>query len=270
MRVWGFTVLLFLSTPIFCQVPSQPNSHRLTFYLEKYLQTNSGTNVSGADFVSFIGQIENKRNTKRSDADFLRLVFTKIHSKFLKNYKEYSPFDELIKRGDYNCLTGTALYALALDYFGYEYKVIETNYHIFILTNTSEGNVLLEATDPQYGFIVNEKTIKDKINEYRQDKIAEASKNKSYYQFSFELYKEVNLDELTGLLYYNRAVAAFNDKSIDLSIELLQESASYYNSERIDEFSTIILQMLANSKLEATTKQAYLNKIKLLGKSAVL
>lgn len=270
MRVWGFTVFIFLPTLVFSQLATQPNADRLTSYLQKYLQTNSTANVSGTEFISFVEQIKSKRNTKKSDADFLKLLFTKIHSKFLKNYSEYKPFDELLTRGDYNCLTGTALYALTLDYFGYEYKVIETNYHIFILAKTSAGNVLLEATDPQYGFVDNEKLVGEKITEYRQNKVAEVSGNKTYYHFSFELYNEVDLDELRGLLYYNRAVSAFNEKNIDLSIELLREATTYYQSERIAEFSNVILQMLTNSKLETATRQAYLNKVKLLGKPAIL
>ena len=270
MRVLGFTVFFFLPTLVFSQVATQPNANRLASYLQKYLETNAVTNVSGDEFLSFVGQIESKRNIKKSDVDFLRLLFTKVHSKFLKNYSEYKPFDELLTRGDYNCLTGTALYALILDYFGYEYKVIETNYHIFILAKTSSGNVLLEATDPQYGFVNNEKLVDEKIREYRQNKVAEASGNKTYYNFSFQLYHEVDLDELRGLLYYNRAVAAFNEKHIDLSIELLRQATAYYQSERIDEFSNILLQMLVNSNLEITTKKVYLNKVKLLGRSAIL
>ncbi len=267
MRVWTIIVFYFLPIVVWGQ-HYETSPDRFKIYLQKYLETNSELTASSENLISFVGKLNEKR-TLKSDSEFLRLIFTKIHSKFLKQYHDYVPFDELLTSGKYNCLTGTTLYALVLDHFEFDYKVIETNYHIFLLVNTRQGRVLLEATDSQSGFVNNEKMIEGRISQYRQNKLVEASSNKSYYHFKFDLYNEVDLNELTGLLYYNLAVSAFNRHQIDQSISLLDLAATYYSSERIEEFSRVILLTLVHSNLENAAKQTYLNKVKSIGRSAI-
>jgi len=268
MRIRIIIVLYFLPMVVFGQ-NYETSPDRFKTYLQKYLEPNSGVTTTSENLLFFIEKLGEKRAPK-SDSEFLRLIFTKVHSKFLKHYGDYVPFDELLTSGKYNCLTGTMLYALVLDHFAFDYKVIETNYHIFLLVNTKHGRVLLEATDPQSGFVDDEKIIEEKINQYRQNKLVEASSNKSYYQFKFDLYNEVDLNELTGLLYYNLAVRAFNQHQIEQSISLLEMATSYYSSERIEEFSKVILLTLVHSNLESTTKQTYVNKVKSIGRSTIL
>ena len=268
MRFSTIIVFYFLPILVFGQ-NYETGPDRFKTYLQKYLETHSGVTTSSENLISFVEKLDEKR-TLKSDAEFLRLIFTKVHSKFLKHYSDYVPFDELLTSGEYNCLTGTTLYALVLDHFTFDYKVIETNYHIFLLVNTKQGRVLIEATDPQSGFVDDEKIIEERINQYRQNKFVEASSNKSYYHFTFDLYNEVDLNELTGLLYYNLAVSAFNQHQIEQSISLLEMATSYYSSERIEEFSRVILLTLVHSNLESTTKQTYVNKVKSIGRTTIL
>ena len=130
MRVWCLFVLHFLPALLFGQ-QAEEDPNRFKIYLQKYQETSNPRNTSSADILSFLGKLENRRNSTKSDVDFLKVVFGKVHNKFLKHYEDYVSFNDLISRGGYNCLTGTAVYALVLDHFGFDYKVIETNYHIF-------------------------------------------------------------------------------------------------------------------------------------------
>jgi hypothetical protein len=99
-----------------------------------------------------------------------------------------------------------------LDHFNVPYKIIETNYHIFLVAQTDKGSVLFETTDPANGFVTNNEEIKDRIARYRQNSIRSAASSKAYYRYNFDLYKVVNLDEVVGLLYYNLSIVAFNAK----------------------------------------------------------
>jgi hypothetical protein len=270
MWVRVLVFLIFLPTAISAQGWEQGHANRYKIYLQKFLKTNDETDDSGAKLFAFVDQLEQRNGVSTPNREFLRTIFNRVHRKFLKTYEDYVPFGNLFSSGSYNCLTAAALYALILDHFGYDYHVMETNYHIFILVATEDGKVLLETTDPQYGFVTNADEIAEKIKRYQEHKIEVSSGKKSIYKFQFELFNEVALEEITGLLYYNLAIDAYNKKEIDQSVSFLDKASWYYKSERIEEFSRVILLTLLHSDLEATTKEAYLNKIKSLAGQAVL
>ncbi|HEX5170345.1 MAG TPA: hypothetical protein VFW11_14305 [Cyclobacteriaceae bacterium] len=270
MAIRFFIAIYFFPTLLFGQGTAEFKSDRLEIYLEKYLETNGANNEAAVDFLSVLDKLEVKRGIQKNDIEFLRFVFNKLHKKFLKHYNDYVPFSELFYSGTYNCLTATTLYALVLDHFGYNYKVVETNYHIFLLVKTSDRDILLETTDPQSGFVDRETMIEEKIKQYRENKIEETSSNKTYYHFQFDLYNQVDLNELIGLLYYNQSVAAFNRNRMDEAVNALDKAASYYKSQRIEEFSRVILLTLIQSNLESSTKQLYVDKVKSLRRHNIL
>jgi hypothetical protein len=262
MRVWLIIALYFLPILLFGQQQDRGSS-RFDIYLDQYLVTKFSQNLSKEELNAFMDKLEDKKDSKKNESDFLELIFSKVHSKFLKQYQDYSTFGELLDKGKYNCLTGTALYALVLDYFDFQYEVIETNYHIFLLVESSEP-VLFEATDPQYGFVRGKKMVDQRINEYKKNQSLIGSTAEAAYNFDFDLFNEVDLNELTGLLYYNQSIDAFNKHQIDQSVNLLDKASLFYKSERIKEFSQLILLALLQSNLENSTKQDYVNKVRSL------
>src|SRR5688572_28329423 len=167
---------------------------RVSQYINLYVSSDGAYGTSSAGvFLNFVQKLETKKD-RRSDIQFLNQVFVKTHQRFLKNFNPYAAFGQTLDNGTYNCLTGTALYALILDHFGYRYQIIETNYHIFLVTETDEGKILFEATDPSGGFVSDAAAIEKRIASYRQNELKEAQKGKTYYRHNFELYNVVNLD----------------------------------------------------------------------------
>ena len=265
MRVWGFVLWLFPAL-VFGRAFTGPVSYpegKLAYYVNLYGNVGTPSNES-ADLSSFLKKLEQKQSSFKHTNDFLEFIFNKTHQKFLKNFSEYASFPEMLDNGNYNCLTGTALYALLLDHFDVPYKIIETNYHIFLLAQTDKGSVLFETTDPANGFVTNSDAIKERIARYRQNSIQTAASSKTYYRYNFDLYKEVNLDEVTGLLYYNLSIVAFNAKDINLAIDHLGKALELYQSPRIEEFSKIILLTVLEGNLDPSEKERCLENIRAL------
>jgi hypothetical protein len=174
---------------------------------------------------------------------------------------QFATFRETINSGKYNCLTGTALYGVLLDYFDIEYSIIETNYHIFLLASTSEGTVLFEATDPVHGFVSDPDEVKNRILYYKQNVIEPETNNRKYYEYTFELYKAVTLAQTKGLMYYNLSIDAYNRQNFESAIHHLAMALDLYNSPRMHEFSSILLLAVAESKLDKKVKDSYINLI---------
>jgi hypothetical protein len=262
LRLSGFFLALFFTFSATGQAPES------FLYFHKYNGVSLNHNIASAEFEAFVKQLEKKR-TGLSEKEFLRLIFTKTHKRYLKKFVEFAPFNAIFETGSYQCLTATAFYALILNHFNINHEVIETNYHIFLIAKTKQGKVLLESTDLYNGFVDDESLINQKIELYKKNMITASNSTALYYKFSFELFNKVDLDELLGLLHYNQAVAAFNQNNIEEAVTHLSLANEYYASSRIDEFAQLLLLSLQQSKLDNETKRVYLKEVFLIRQKMV-
>jgi hypothetical protein len=235
-------------------------------YIEQYISTDESKSVSTKALENFVQKLESKKQSFKKESEFLQYTFNQTHRKFLKHYKQYCTFTELVDDGTYNCLTATALYALLLDHFKIDYKIVETNYHIFLLAKTEQGTILLETTDPLNGFISNPSQVEKRLSTYKQNELMQKDNAKALYTYNFNLFNVVDLDQMLGLMYYNLAIDAYNHQEIQSAISYLDQAILRYQSPRIDEFSTIILLTVQESKMETSVKKSYVQKVKAIQK----
>ena len=242
---------------------ASPTHNRIAHYVNLYSQVGAQTQSSN-EVNAFVEKLSRKQSTFKRTSDFLEHIFVKTHQKFLRNFSEYASFPEMLSSGNYNCLTGTALYALLLDHFDVRYKIIETNYHIFLVAQTEEGPILFETTDPLTGFVTNSAEIEKRITLYRQNSVQSFNSTKTYYRHNFDLYNSVNLDQIQGLLHYNLAIVAFNGKNIRGAIDELGKAMGLYQSPRFEDFSQIILLTIMEGDLDPSEKERCLESIRAL------
>ncbi len=219
-----------------------------------------GSVASAARIEDFALQIV-KRSAETESAEFVHQLVRKAHQRFLKRYAEYATFTETLSSGKYNCLTGTALYALLLEQFQIPYRIVETNYHIFLLAETSEGLILIEATDGENGLVYGEENIAQRIAVYRQQVPANSSVAKQLYRYDHDVFNEVELQELAGLLHYNKAIVAFNERDLRKAVRSLSMAAERYESTRIAEFAHILQIAVATSQLPSGEKKQYAREL---------
>ncbi|HTF18278.1 MAG TPA: hypothetical protein VK658_09415 [Chryseolinea sp.] len=266
MRV--LATLIFFALLATASAKNPEPAHGLQTYVTSFSSVD-GFAVNSEELLQLVQKLREKHGKSGNNAAFVGYLFDKTRHRFLRNYAEYATFSETINKGTYNCLTGTALYALLLEHFDIPYQVIETNYHIFLVAETENGRVLLEATDRQNGVLLGESKIEARIKEYRQGLPSKSDHSKTYYQYEADVYRQVTLDELTGLLYYNRAIVAYNQHDLPAAIDRLIKSSERYQSPRTLEFAAILQITVAASDLSASLKQEYLRKIQRLRASAV-
>lgn len=201
-----------------------------------------------------IAKLVTKLNAKprKSDRQFLMGVFNLTHRQFLKEYRQYSSFNNIFERGQYDCVTATALYSLLLTELGYEHQIVETKYHIFILVKSEDGEFLMESTDPISGFEYQQERIKTRISQYLTDDndLVEGQLNRSE---KVAAYQNVTPSQLTGLLYYNQCVKYFNDNQLQLANHLLLKAKLFYDSPRMDELENILQNQMAISEVKISS-----------------
>lgn len=213
--------------------------------------------VVGARIEKMLDRVA--RKTYVNDQEYLHTIFRKTQKEFLHRYRQYSEVDELAA-GEFDCLTGTSLFAVILERSGFSYRIMETNYHIFLLVNTSQGDVLIETTDRFEGFVTSADQIAERIQRYRTELPAE-KESKLTYQYAFDLYNEVSLEELSGLLYFNQAVKAFNSGSWLLCSERIVLAESHCDSRRIDALASLLLRTITLCDISEEEKAGVISNL---------
>src|SRR5688572_10880329 len=163
------------------------SSSQFSEYLTAYSRIENPSSFSSDGIEHFMTKLSAKKGTFKSEKIFLGYVFTKTHQRFLKEFQEYATFQQTLTKGRYNCLTGTALYALILEHLHLRYQIIETNHHIFLLAETKDGKILFEATDPLNGFVSSDPEIEKRIETYKKTNLPQTGTDKMYYRFNVEL-----------------------------------------------------------------------------------
>ncbi|MBK5277865.1 MAG: hypothetical protein JJE09_03270 [Bacteroidia bacterium] len=210
----------------------------------------------------FIKTLHSQRRV--SENKFLKSTFKATHQKFLKSYSQYSDFGEIFKNGKYDCLTATALFSVILSEMHFDYKIIETNYHIFILVDTESGQVMLETTDRLFGFVEDPMEINNKIDLYRQNRMTNSGNDKLYYYYTFDLYNEVGPYQVPGLLYFNQAIKAYNRGDLLACASFLEQSRKIYESPRVDELTVVLVKSVLESNLSTDAKSKVLRQYRYL------
>jgi hypothetical protein len=207
--------------------------------LHRFLATDlSGTSKytkEDSEYTALLHKLISKRPKFRSEKDFASFIFYHVHKKALAWYQSgYPSFGELFTTGHYDCLSATALYALLLRDLGMEFEVVEYEYHIFLMVNTRDGQVLFEATDPLNGFERKPEEIAKRLEQYERPLSIQLAGLRNQTPATGRMVNTIGLVELEGLLYYNQAVRLFNaGKPMD-AIPYLLKAAESYPCDRVD------------------------------------
>jgi hypothetical protein len=258
--------IIFLPMLVFAQADLPvSNRHNTENLLLRYVNTDGAEiQPSTARVTKFLEKLSSHPEAyNKQQQQFLRQLFVKTHSRFLRTFKQYATFSQLFSNGNYNCLTATALLGATLQHFNYSFRIFETNHHIFILVETDRGRTLLETTDPINGFITDAKAIEQKIAGYKSAKGTETLADVIEYNFQNTLFNEVTLEDIIGLLHFNLAVNEYNRKNFERATYHLEQANQFYQSSRMIEFSEVVVLTLKELKpKDAEALSARLRKVR--------
>lgn len=209
------------------------NAFALLLASDQSMTTDKYTEFE-SEFSNMLAKLHRTQSRSRNKSAFLEKTFYQIHRKNLGWYENYVSFAQTLEKRKYDCLTGTALYALILDKLEIPYKVLEFDFHIFLLAEADGREILIEATDPLGGFVTDASEIDRRI---KSSLLNEQYKDQYYRTY---LQNEINLVELAGLQYYNLAVDLFNKQKYKEAKRFIKKANLLYPSERIQQTAQLI------------------------------
>ena len=178
-----------------------------------------------------LGNLGKKQTQYKKGSDFVEYLYYYTHRKLLKKYDQYASLSETLTTGTYDCLTATAVYSILFTELSVPHAIVETNYHIYILVYPdSKDEILLETTDPSYGFITNTNEIEQLKSDY---KLANEQRETGQVDLSINIERRLQDQELIGLLFYNQSVNELNKGNWQLADEFANQAVKYYPNIRI-------------------------------------
>lgn len=223
------------------------------------LNRQEDLDFSSQEFIDYWNAASPKFNKLRQKIDkdfqkfersekFLRRLFFRSQLHLLYDYNQYASVNELIETGKYDCVSGSLLMTSFLDYYGFDYEIIETSYHVFIKVNLDKQLIILESTD-ENGFLTQEEEVASYLENVEKD-----SKQSNIYLDPNELplkcliqpsiYRAINIQQLKGLEYFNRAIFFNNQSDYTLAYENAKSAETLYPSERIIVLRTLLEKQL--------------------------
>ncbi|GAB2493588.1 hypothetical protein [Algoriphagus taiwanensis] len=195
---------------------------------------------SSDSWVDLVEELDSKAQKSGDQLALLRQIFQKTHQKLLKKYEQHSTFNAMLSAGKYDCVSGSAALGLLLERYGFEFDIVETDYHVFLVVNLEGKKIVLESTLPVGGMITTPTEVQNYLNAYQPEKNAQrynlnqtiAGPVVDYSDNS--TFRIVTLKELAGLQYYNDAIVHFNKQAYGKAVDQLSKAYLLYPSDRID------------------------------------
>ncbi len=196
--------------------------------------------ISDEKWVNLVEELSDKASKNPDKLSLLRAIFQKSHQRLFKKYEQHSSFTTLLSTGKYDCVSGSAVLGMLLDKFGFQFDILETDYHVFIQVLVSGKTIILESTLPVGGMITSSSEVENYLssylpkNETNPSELNKTLSGKAKDPSATAIFRKVNLLELAGLQYYNDAITHFNQQNYGVAINQLSKAYVLYPSERID------------------------------------
>lgn len=214
--------------------------HEEPFFLLQSLHPNPEEGLK--NWNKLVKRLDKKASKKRSDVRLLSDIFYITHQLLLNRYETHANFSNTLTEGVYDCVTGTALYALLLDRYDVPHFIVETDAHVYLKGNYNGVDFVMESTFPLEGMVIGEKEVAAFDRQFFQGpSLEEAINVPSVLGGIFpsvkhtQVLNRIDIKELAGLQYYNDAILKFNQKAYQEAYVQLVKAAYLYPSPRINQ-----------------------------------
>ncbi len=167
-----------------------------------------------------------------SEPKKIKRVFEYVHKRFFKVYQHDNSFPDVFKSGDYNCVSGSAVYGIVLDKMGIPYQIMEAPQHVYLFAYPQTHRILIETTIPKNGYLTFDNVyIQRFVNYLSENKLISQKEADSYsardlfnkYYFNKN---GLTIQQLAAIQYDN--YAAYHTEKAEFEKALIEAKKAYY------------------------------------------
>lgn len=183
--------------------------------------------------------LNNDKFKNLSDKKKIKKIYNELHETYLKKYELNCSFNKLFKKGDYNCVTASAFYGIVFNELKIPFIIKESYDHVYIVTYPQTSSISVESTDPQKGYYAYDGRAKAQFVDFMkeskmisQDEYDQKSTEELFNEYYYKE-EEINLSQLAGVQYHNKAVKFLEEKQFEKSFEMAEKSYYLHPNERM-------------------------------------
>ncbi|MEO6303559.1 MAG: hypothetical protein ABIP51_10325, partial [Bacteroidia bacterium] len=130
------------------------NTDIIDLFLTPYDRNDGYNSKSAHQKINDCVKVLTKETEGLTNAKRIKFIYKYVHQVFLKMYKLNNSFSDIFEKGEYNCVSASALYAIILKEIGIPCQIIEAPQHVFIIAYPQTDKILIETTSPEKGYFV--------------------------------------------------------------------------------------------------------------------
>jgi len=195
-------------------------------------------------------------------------LYNALQENYLLSYAENTLFVEIFTAQQFNSVTGTALFALALSYLNIPYQIKTNPQNVYLIAYPNETEVIFDCTanhSEARGFVYR-KTESYKRFLLKQELISEEEAHDEHFRdLHFLVDTILNVQQLAAIPYYHHFVKHLEKDELDYALYELEKAVYLYEAPYMLQWLKLCLQTVLlddENQHEVNTYCKYLTKYK--------
>lgn len=191
---------------------SVASSDIIDLFLNSYTNTEGYNSTKAHEQINDCISVLKKETAGCTQEKAVKEIYKYVHKRFFKVYNLQNSFSDVFERGEYNCVSGSSMYAIIFQLMGIPYQIIEAPKHVFLIAYPQTHKIFIETTMPVNGYFTFDATYVHKYINYMRDskmisqeEYSASNVNDLFNKYYF-LQKGLTIQELAGIQYSNYAV----------------------------------------------------------------
>lgn len=218
------------------------------------------------NFYTFLDELEIEQIPQTYDK--ANKLYNALQENYLLNYAENTLFAEIFTAQQFNSVTGTALYALALSYLNIPYQIKTNPQQVFLVAYPNQTEVIFDCTADHTeatGFVYR-KTESYKQFLLKQELISEEEAQDEHFRDLHFLNDTIlNIQQLAAIPYYHHFVKHLEKDELDYALYELEKAVYLYEAPYMLQWLKLCIQAVLldeDNKHDVSTYCNYLIKHK--------
>lgn len=216
------------------------NKNEKDYFLLFSQAGNSPSSSSKEKFYTYLNKMGYEKMAEKKPDKRVKYVYENVHNAFLSKYEAKTLFSDLFVNGNYNCVSATALYCMAFDYFKIPYVIKEKPNHVYPVAYPESQQVIVETTNPMVGsFAFNDQFKVSYIENLKKQKLISnqeaisKSNNELFDKYFFKEELNITMDQLFGIQYMNDGIFKSEAEDVTGAYKQFEKAYLLYPSENI-------------------------------------
>lgn len=228
------------------------NAFELLYLIDNEAATDTTKHKKA--FYAFLANLDKKlprRNSKRT----ARIIYEQIHENYFTKYVDNPIFSDIFKNSNYNCVTATALYALALEYLKIPYEIRELPSHVYLIAFPKTEKIVFETTTPGSGLMrVNKKYVDYQKKYLVSNKVVTEQEANSEHFFDKHILTDsiISLKQLIGVQYYNTGIKYIEEEELEKAKQQMEKAYFYHKETYIKDYLNYMFFASVEKSLNGT------------------